>query len=864
VSALSALGVAPENVTFPAVVNCPLCQQNTLHLFDDLATDGIWLHCNSCQVHGDIITFGASLWNTSLPDALNRFADLNLVNHGEKDNMAGEYDRAITRHREIENFWFDAEAQIWNHSDDLIACRLRELGVQHEINAAGLVGVAYPDQIEKICRALGRAKPRSVRPKGTSLVFPYYDLPGRLTGVLLVQYTEEFEAKQTFVPTTGYKRRRPEAGYFLLKTALQPVGELLKNTQFIVDNPFWALSMQCEHLQRGLPLLPLMCSYTGHEANSYGLNWHSFPPLSRIFQSRAINPELVSRACTARGYVTIMSQTQRLQRRLSTDALSRLTAMRVNAETWQTSLYRAMSSMSEIAAHSFASRLTITPDKLTVFLKKISERFSAGFADRVLSQVNTMPSATTPKLSWRWLVTPRSDGWWSVTNQRICSANVVINKIVHSDDGEKTYSGVIYLAGEEFPFSDSANKIERMGLLAFAEAHVAQYRKLLVFDRTWNRRSHLISIELNNPEFINVSNRLGWDDKANVFRFANYEIKNDGTTAETLSPTKKHRRVTFPEPVKVAPPSIRTLLTPSPENAFTWSIFASVAAGLINPILRREHVATAVTGENFDTAVKIGEMLGCEHLQAAILRRADVSKHIYDKTNECLWPTFVSSTFDDTSVSPIVPKCHNRPLLVKLSSIAAAAAQSYGWQVVDGRASSKSTDFSVLRYVLPAYIQHTLKNRMRLSLLDQNTTLAVLADVSEWLNTAYGATFQLEYAAGRLSTQTTADTAFLAAVYAGIQTGKIDVLPQPRKKDQPTNYILRKKEHWWLNQRAIDRYFYSCKALPPNWLQIVEQLTANDAFKGEAIVHGMPGILVTTELCDQYLLSDLNAAREIG
>ena len=842
-------------------MNCPLCQQNTLHLFDDAATDGIWLHCNSCQVHGDIITFGASLWNTSLPDTINKFADLNLINHGEKDNMAGEYERALTRQSEIESFWFDAEAQIWNHSDDLIACRLRELGVQHEINAAGLVGVAYPDQVKKFCQAIGRPAPRSVRPRGTSLVLPYYDLPGRLTGVLLVQYSEEFDAKQNFMLVTSYKRRRPEAGYFLLKTALQPAAAMLRNTQFIVDDPLWALSMQCEHIQRGLPLLPIMASYTGQEANSYGLNWHSFPPISRIFQSRATTPELVSRACAARGYVAITSSTQRLKRKLSTDAMSRLAAMHANAETWQASLHRTMIGMSEIASHSFAARLTITPDKLAPFLKKISERFSIGFADRVLARVNALPAATTPKTSWRWLITPRSDGWWSVTNQRVSSANIVINKIIHADDGEKTYSGVIYLAGEEFPFSASADKIERAGLLAFAATHVAPHGKCIVFDRTWNRRSHLISIELNNPEFVSVSTRVGWDDRTNVFRFTNYEIKNDGTIAEALTTATKNKPILFPDPVSVAPPSIRTFLTPSPENAFTWTVFAAVASKLIDPILRRETIATAIPGDNFETALKIGAALGCSHTQAAILRRSEVSKYIYDKTHNCEWPTFVSSTFDDTSVSPIVPKCHNRPLLVRLSSAASFAAPSYGWQLLGGRACASDTDFSVLRYVLPAYIQHVLKNRMRLGLTNLNTTTAVLTDIYSWLDEIYSATFQLDYAINHL---TAADIAFFGAVRAGIQAGKLDVLPQPRKSDQPSNYILRKKDHWWLNQRAIDRYFYISKALPPNWLMLVELLKNKNAFVGEELVRGMPGILVTTDVCDQYLLPDINAAREIG
>lgn len=861
--ALSAMGVVTENLTLPAVVGCPTCQQNTLHLFDDPTTDGLWLHCNSCNAHGDIITFAASTWNTSVSETLQKFADLDLINQGEKDNIVGEYERCLNRYREAEGFWYDAESQIWSHGDDIIACRVRELGVYQEVDAAGLIGVAHPEQIEKFCKFVWRAKPTSVRHGGTSLVLPYYDLPGRLTGFLLVQYDKEFQAKQSFIPLTGYRRRRPEAGYFLLKTALLPTDPSFKNTQFIVDDPLWALVLQCETLRTGGKLLPLMASYSGTEANSYGRSWSAFNHTTRIFQAQTASPELISRVCAARGYLALMSQTKRLAKRLHTEALSRVIAMRTNAETWQAGLTKILTGMNEIAAQSFASRLTIPPDKLAPFLQKVNESFSPGFADRVLASIRVLPAADAPKTAWRWLITPRSDGWWSVTNQRVCSANIVINKIIQSDSGEKSYSGTIYLDGESFPFSGDAAKIERMGLLEYAAAYLSTYKKLIVFDGTWNRRSLLIAIGLSKPELIAVSSRLGWDERANAFRFANYALCSDGTIELNEHVSPQHRAIVFPEPVAVAPPTIQPLLTPSPENAFTWTVFAAIAANLIDPILRRDTTATAITSELFPAALKVGAALGCEHMRSAYLRRSEVSKQFYDKTDELVWPAFLSNAFDDASLGPIVPKCHNRPVFARLAEPASNVAPSYSWQVIRG-AATEQTDVSALRYVLPAYIQHALKTRMGLSLIKPATTAAVLEDLHGWLARSYGKTFQFDYALRHLITRDTADIAFALELRNAITAGKLAVLPQPRKRKQPPNYLIRKKEVWWLNQRAIDRYFYSCKSLPPNWLMIIELLTKNGLFVGEEAVHNLPGILVTASWCDQYLLPVSNLAREIG
>jgi len=862
--ALSALGISPDQLLFPAVVGCPLCQKNTLHLFDDTTTNGIWLHCNSCFAHGDIITFGAALWNTSLEGAIDRFVELNLINPAEKDNAAVEYARAAERFDKFEQFWFAAESQIWGHHDDVIACRLRELGVQAEINAGGLVGVAYREQITALQKFVRRPPYRAVRENGASLVFPYYDLPGRLTGFLLVQYDEEFNTKQNFLAVSQYKRGRVEAGYFLLRTALLPSTETLKSTQFVLDDPMWALTMQCEMLRRGLSLLPVMASYTGVEANSVGGSWNAFAPVPRIFQSHTVSPELISRAAAARGYVAIVSPTQRMRNRLATDAMTRLVSIRKNAETWQTRLSSTLAQMNEIAAHSFATRLTIMPDKLAPFLTKISGNFSAGFADRVLTNVKTCRDIV-PRLSrpWQRTVIPKASGWWSVTNQHICAANIVINKIIQADDGEKTYHGTIYLDGDELHFADGATKIERTGLLAYCAGIVASHKKVMMFDGRWNSRSHLIAIDLSRPELVCVSNRLGWDERAAVFRFANYELATDGTPTIAAQTSAKNKHVTFPEPVAVAPPAIRQFLTPTAENAFIWSVVATIAADLIDPVLRRDSVATAIPGGGFATAAAIGEVLGCQHKRIDLLRRSDSSAAMYERTAELEWPTFVSNVFDAASLSPTVPRCHNRAVLAQLSPTAANVATSYGWQVIHGSAAP-DTDFGALAYVLPGYLQRALRQRMRISRTNPLTTLAVLTDMHAWLAETYGDAFQLEYATNHLTTPDAADTAFFAELTTAVQTGALAVLPRPRRADQPGNYLVRKTAHWWLNQRAIDRYFYDRKALAPNWLWLVKLLARRGVFGGEEAVRNLPGILVDSNWCDKYLLPAADLARDIG
>ncbi len=853
--------MAPENPSFPAVVSCPLCQQNTLHLFDDTITDGIWLHCNACAAHGDIITFGAAIWNTSLPSTLKKFAELGLVNQGEKDHLAGDYERTLSRQHAIESFWFDAEAQIWNHGDDVIACRLRELGVYHEINASGLVGVAHKDQVVKLCAALGRAKPTKLRENGATLVFPFYDLPGRLTGVLLVQYADDFTSKSTFVPTTGYRRQRPDAGYFLLHSALRAAPTALRGAQFIVDDPFWALSAQCTQLKRGLNLLPIMSSYNGTEANSYGTSWQAFPVIPRLFHGSAITPELISRACAAKGYVCVTPLTHKTKS--PNPILEQLANIHKHAETWQTSLQHTLHGMSEVAAYSFASRLLVPHEKLNLFFKKTDTQFSPGFVTRVLNSVSVTPAAPT-KAHRRWIVIEKENGWWNHIGHQVCSARVVIEKIVQSDTGDRSYVGKIYVDDIAIDFVDSAQTIENMGLLAYAAATAASSGKLIVFDRAWNRRSHLLAIQLHQPELVVVSSRMGWDDRNSVFRFADYAIDSFGCATDTTAGVTRKNRIIFPRPTLVGPPAIRQFLTPSYENAFVWNVVAAVATNLLAPILRKDNIATGIIGENFAVAAKLGGALGCRHLRLSMMQKNHVSKQLTDSTHELDWPLFASSEFNDATFNSSIVKCHNRPLLSRLTAMSAAVAPGYNWQIIQGTAPPANTDFSVFQHILPAYIQRSLRNRMRLAAQDESFTRAVIRDLHEWLTQTYEASFQLSCAQNQLLTPELAHVALLTELNTAIQAEKLAVLPRPRRKDQPQNYVLRRKDNWWLNQRAIDRYFYTERTTAPNWLIIVDLLLAAGLFAGEEVIHGANGILVNTAWCDQFWRNTNSIVREIG
>lgn len=856
--ALSALGLPLEKPVFPAILQCPRCGQYTLQLFDDLFTDGIWLNCQGCSLHGDIIIFGKELWKLSLPNTLAKFSEIGLVAENEADKAVGEYERYFRRRTAVDNFLADAVSQVWNHGDDVIACRLRDLGVRHEIeNCYGLLGVAHYDQITKICAEMGRPKPPRLRDDGPSIVFPFYDLPGRITGLLLLQYNNAYESKQTFIPFSGARKRRPEAGYYLLSAAWLAKQPKLKNTQFVFDDILWVVKTQCAAFSRGQGWLPIMASYSGPEAESYGTSWQTFTPANRIFHGHSPTPELISRACNAKGYLSVIRNS-----RVST--MPKLSTIRTNVQTWQQALKKTLTGANEMTAEAFAKRLTIPPEKLQSFLSKIAPAFSAGFQDRVMLAANA-PADAPLKIQRRWCVVERETGWWTQSGRQISNFRAVIDEVIHADTGEKIYRGRVYMDDAIYPFTAPAKKIERVGLLAYADSVLAPHGKLAIFDWPWNRKAHLLALSLHPPKLINVTTQYGWDEHSNVFHFGNYDLSHSGEIIATHPWPNQPKNKNFQEPVPIAPLPIHDLLTPAHENSFIWATAAAVLTNLVAPVIRKDFVATGIPAAMFNCAARVAATMGCDVEKTMAFQRHIAGKFLETQTADAVWPVACFGAFNDEVFGPSIPRCFNRPLLLRVTKQSLAVSLGYGWQSIAASPAPPNADVSALNAIVPAYIQKTLNTRAAFFQPTKNLNTLIIEDLHRWLSDIYGTAFNLPHVKSLMRYPENAHTALMTEINEAILAGKIDVLPQPRTSKQAKNYVLCRKDHWWLNQQAIDRYFYSVRAASPNWLAVIELLQQDGVYTGEEIIHNMSGVLVKSNWCERfYTTNNTLSAKEIG
>lgn len=364
----------------------------------------------------------------------------------------------------------------------------------------------------------------------------------------------------------------------------------------------------------------------------------------------------------------------------------------------------------------------------------------------------------------------------------------------------------------------------------------------------------MMALQLRPPKLINVTTRSGWDENTNTFRFAKYEITHTGDVKQTQAGESQKTTKTFPEPAAIAPLPLRDLLTPAHENSFVWAFAASILGNLVAPILRKDCVATAIDLQNFDVAHRIAATLGCDIEQTTVLQRRNAHRFLNNIVEDATWPVVGYSAFNDDVFNPHVPKYFNRPLVLRLPRATTIASLSYGWQAIKEAPTRVEYDLDPLRYVLPAYVQRVLKNRLQSFSRVDNIHETVLNDLHAWMTATYGFAFNLVHAASLMAYPTSAHTALMQEIGRAIAAGKIDVLPVPRTNRQTGNYILRKKADWWLNRRAVDRYFYNAQSIVPNWLSIIDLLQQEGVYTGDETIHNMHGLLVNADWCDQFFL----------
>ena len=813
-------------------------------MFADEPADGLWLSCEACKTSGNIVTFAAQIWNIGVIDVIKQFVATGLTTNDDAARWTPIETKNFEKTLFAAEFWETAKEQTWGHDNDTILTKLKELQIDQDLpGMEELVGVADWKQVVKLYNDFRVEAPHKWRRGSPCLVFKFTDLPDRVSGFLFMQYNDEFQARHMFMPAYGQFKAKAEAGYYLLQNSFLQ-NENLHNCVFVVDDVFWVLNAQIIQIKYGLPPLPLCASYHSEKITSTGRNWTSFPYAPRFFYSEKTPAAAISQACLSRGYCCLpVDRLNYAHRSKPLITLAKLAAIRRCGKSWKHTLAELLDGVNMLQARGIGQRMAIPPDKIRTFCE--AYKIPKQITDQLL--VESLTSSPT-KLVSKTCVLEKDGCWISGSGRQVADGIVRITDVFQNDRGEQTYRGYAQIQDQRVDFTESAKIVERMGLLAYVRYKAGQRGLLFVFDKQWNSRALMLAMQIARPKFVQISDKIGWCEEYSEFRLPNYTITSAGEVIQKEHVGDKHKP--FPEPTVSAPLDINAALTPSHEHAALWAGVAGIVSNIIAPIGNKNFTSVAVTSQPYlDTLSKIGGQLACQHRK--LLGLSGVVKI----ANTADWPHTIDAPYDRKRLIETVVRHPQAPIFLKTYYTTAISATTYGWNALHATNEFQPADLSFLPYLLPAYVQHVLRKRMTLA-TRSNFMRAVLQDLHVWLQDNYGATFNISSAENNLWTPENAVELIMSFVADGIQNGEIDVLPRPRKKDQPPNYVLKNDKYWWINEHFLTRKFTEACGLAPNWVFVRNTLDTKRVFLGQNTIHNMTGFNVNPEWATSFVFRE--------
>ena len=854
IHALTKLGIPVDTVDFPAATICPFCQARALYIYEDIARSDLWLDCTNCPAHGNILTFAADIWKIDLLAAIENFNAVGVnTREASQDNIKGVV-RTDRIQRAYGAFWRLAESQVWQHGDDILSLKFKDLGLSNEIPCRGFVGTATAAQVAEFCSEVWCAYPKRMKSRRPFLVLPYYELPRLFSGLLLIQYQDEFDFKRAFIcanPNSRLNSEIREAGYFMLRQATLSAHPTVKNMQFAVDDPLWVIKAQTTQLRHGQELLPICASYYGPEAASLGRAMQSVSRAKRFFYSRTITPELITQAANGHGYICPIKSDSLPRPIMPAKTIRILGQLYRSAVTWQKTLTHVFENKNEVALQSFMSRLSIPVERIREFFAR-TKIVSEDAAAALIAKVNPTYLMSTESTSYTSHILVRDGCWYTSRGLLICNCIPVIEQVVYTEN-HKYYAGYVKKQDKKIEFVEKSHQIEKLGLLEYAAQLMAAQKELVIFTPTWNRRAHITAMTFHAPEIVHTRVTPGWDENSREFHCTRYAIEQNGEIKAAPYPDiKTDKTFDLPYPYEVAPASIQELLTPSPDNAFVWTVVAAAIANILSPVAGRSLNSFCLPYELFTAARVILQQIGVKHLELRLCHNA-IGAAFARRIARTFWPRMFSLPINgDRMLTESIVKYPNRAAILQIAGPTTTIALSYGWQVIIGDIPAYGANYSAIPYVVAGYLQKAIKQRIGFVGPKRHLTAGILADLHKWLAETYGNTFNLACAEKRLLLPGQEHIALMTELNRAINAQELDIIPRPRQKNQPQNYIIRDGDSWWLNRKAIDRYFNSVSGPSPNWNSLADCFARDGVLRSEKMLHYNSWLLIDRNWCDKF------------
>jgi hypothetical protein len=373
-----------------------------------------------------------------------------------------------------------------------------------------LVGSLPVRDISKVLQPMSTDKGRSQsgqrifrgRKWDEALMFPYYDLPGRIRGFMFLGRYGNATADQVFkmiqVPGMQTPAKPLDAGLGGFRAL-----ELAGHPAAVIATDNWLLALQAQMRTFKVAMQP-MAMVVWHDDGRHETNnaWHALGDRNIIFWSLAsLDARIVRQAMRVDGYIAIAGPEYQTEENLQQflrnhPGFDLQVRIRSQAKPWREALQEWMKKSRECVVDQLLLELERAGENVADVLKQCGRS----------GKVAGLPVVTRTVEIGRNVVTERSGEWFQETRKGlkpILNAAIRITHVVRDKHSHQLfYRGYVLYAGQRVHFLDPAEDFDANPGIWVRNLIATHGLGLIKYASSWTKRLYEVATTFSEPQLV--------------------------------------------------------------------------------------------------------------------------------------------------------------------------------------------------------------------------------------------------------------------------------------------------------------------------------------------------------------------------
>jgi len=612
-------------------------------VFEDHVSKGQWFSCQHCLQSGDIVQLVARHWELSEESAIVKLSKMGFSIDPAESNLQ-RYHAVTSRCNRFAEFWQQVRQNLIHGSTSAISL-VHDLklacGVSQDRWNRGLGqllgGVshkeaeqAYHPHSENQTRNSSEHRLFRGGKWGDVLVFPYWQLPGKLSGFLFVG--REGDPEKDFVFRAIHHNGSSASSSFgneaglLLHPQVPQVAVSYGNHVVAIDDPVLSIRMQARNFEASGWPLPLVCCHAEDNRRERAQTlhgWKQFMGIRPVIWMPRYDRTLVEQAIVAGARISLMrpedTSDAGLWRYITNYPPQELLRRIIrHSKPWPQAMTQLVQELDDGAIEDLFYYLEMDKLEPARVLERCDPKVRKHF--RTLSA--SRPVRRVVPLSPTVLVAEIDDSWFLEARQGhsplVSDAIIRIRDTIHQKTtGYTYYRGEILHQGKAFEFCESKEALKK-DTWNWLEDFLDARGHVLRGNSRHSKDLIDIAIQLHCPEHSYGVDSVGWDLRNSRLLLPNYYLTAGGDVhsydAQIPTPDTPGRNLL--RPCDLSPAELDATAEDPDMAGPLWACFIAAMANIVAPAYRQPTSGIGLVGAGAELAGQgIADAMGCTNYQ---------------------------------------------------------------------------------------------------------------------------------------------------------------------------------------------------------------------------------------------------------